>query len=576
MRFRSPSSRRQSTGRSAGRRRVCWLPLVALTALAIAFATGSASPAAAATTIAVTTTGDVTATDGQCSLREAISNANADTDTTGGDCAAGSGADTIDLSGLNGTITLSSNLPSINGDLTLTGPGAGVLTVNAAGNDQVFTIDSGSVAISGLTMTGATITATGPTFTTGTAVLNYGSLTVSDSSITGNRGRFGAGIASYGPELTVERSTISQNTAPNSGGGLLVQGGAATIRDSTIAGNGGVNDFGGGIISFAGTVTVENSTLSGNSGGSWGGGIANNSGTLVVRNSTIAGNTATSGGGIFNYFGIVTLENSTITGNAATVGRAGAGFGGTGATVRSSIIAGNGLGGNCSGPLTDSGYNIEDDTDALCGFSAANHSLSGTDPLLDPAGLAANGGPTKTVALQPGSPAIDAIPSGVNGCGTTITTDQRGVTRPQGSGCDIGAYERVQPGADLSITKAAAPNPVVSGKRLTYTLTVSNTGPQDATGVTVTDVLPDSLHFNSVSPSQGACTRSAATSPKPKAGTISCSLGSIANSAGATITIVVTATTPGTVTNTANLTGNQSDPDQSNNSSTATTTVVGT
>ena len=577
MGFRSLRSRDSSiSGVPAGRPQVWRLAFVALLALAVALGAGSARPASAATTITVNTTSDETITDGQCSLREAINNANANTDTTGGDCAAGSGVDTIGLAGLSGAITLSSNLPSINGDLTLTGPGASVLTVNAAGNDQVFTIDSGSVAISGLTMTGATITATGATFTTGTAVLNYGNLTVSDSSITGNRGRFGAGIASYGPELLVERSTISQNIAPNSGGGVLVQSGAATIRDSTIADNGGGIDFGGGIVSFVGAVTVENSTISGNSGGSWGGGIANNSGTLVVRNSTIAGNSANSGGGAFNYFGTVTFENSTVTGNTAAVGRAGAGFGGTGATVRSSIIAGNGLGGNCAGPLTDSGYNIEDDTDALCGFSAANHSLSGTNPLLDAAGLKDNGGPTKTIALQSGSPAIDAIPSGVNGCGTTITNDQRGVSRPQGSGCDIGAFELVLPRADLSITKSGGPNPVVSGNRLTYTLTVTNNGPQDATGVTVTDALPGSLHFNTTNSSQGTCTRSTATNPKPKDGTITCSVGNLANGAKASITIVVTPTTPGTLTNTAKVKGTETDPDPSNNSATATITVVGT
>jgi hypothetical protein len=69
--------------------------------------------------------------------------------------------------------------------------------------------------------------------------------------------------------------------------------------------------------------------------------------------------------------------------------------------------------------------------------------------MLDPAGLANNSGPTQTIALEPGSVAIDAIPSGAIGCGTTVTTDQRGVTRPQGVGCDIGAFEAEQSPADL-------------------------------------------------------------------------------------------------------------------------------
>jgi uncharacterized repeat protein (TIGR01451 family) len=134
----------------------------------------------------------------------------------------------------------------------------------------------------------------------------------------------------------------------------------------------------------------------------------------------------------------------------------------------------------------------------------------------------------------------------------------------------------VPSGADLSITKSGAPNPVVSGNRLTYTLTVTNNGPQGATGVTVTDALPASLHFNSISSSQGTCMRSTATNPQPKGGTVTCSVGDLANGADASITIVVTATTPGTVTNTAKVSGNETDPDSSNNSSSATTIVVGT
>jgi hypothetical protein len=68
--------------------------------------------------------------------------------------------------------------------------------------------------------------------------------------------------------------------------------------------------------------------------------------------------------------------------------------------------------------------------------------MPSTDPLLDPKGLQNNGGPTQTIKLIKGSPAIDAIPKGTNGCGTEIKTDQRGVKRPQGKGCDIGAFEK--------------------------------------------------------------------------------------------------------------------------------------
>src|SRR5439155_20006238 len=102
---------------------------------------------------------------------------------------------------------------------------------------------------------------------------------------------------------------------------------------------------------------------------------------------------------------------------------------------------------NCEGPLTDDGYNLS--SDSYCKFSAPT-SRNSTDPLLLP--LQDNGGPTDTHTLCidggipdpscPGaSPALDVIPPGSNGCGTTVATDQRGVLRPQGPGCDMGAVE---------------------------------------------------------------------------------------------------------------------------------------
>ena len=117
-------------------------------------------------------------------------------------------------------------------------------------------------------------------------------------------------------------------------------------------------------------------------------------------------------------------------------------------TLKNTIVAnGPSSGGNCSGTITDDGYNLDSGTS--CGFQGTDptkHSLFTTDPLLDTNGLQDNGGPTKTIALQPNSPAIDAIPdtngSTNPGCDEAgVTTDQRGVERPQGPACDIGAYE---------------------------------------------------------------------------------------------------------------------------------------
>jgi uncharacterized repeat protein (TIGR01451 family) len=141
-----------------------------------------------------------------------------------------------------------------------------------------------------------------------------------------------------------------------------------------------------------------------------------------------------------------------------------------------------------------------------------------------------------------------------------------------GSGTVSVALNTTGLGADLSITKSGAPNPVVSGNRVTYTLTISNNGSQPATGVSVTDPLPASVHFNSVSSTQGNCT----TPTKPKGGIVTCNLGDLASGASTNIMIIVTATRPGTLTNTATVRGNEFDPNPLNDSATATTTVIGT
>jgi uncharacterized repeat protein (TIGR01451 family) len=119
--------------------------------------------------------------------------------------------------------------------------------------------------------------------------------------------------------------------------------------------------------------------------------------------------------------------------------------------------------------------------------------------------------------------------------------------------------------ADLRVTKSDSPDPVVVGQTLTYSIGVSNAGPDGATGVTLTDTLPAGTSFQSATPSQGSCGQAA--------GTVTCNLGSLASGASATIEIKVAPQNTGTITNTASATGGQSDPDTANNSATATTTV---
>jgi len=238
-------------------------------------------------------------------------------------------------------------------------------------------------------------------------------------------------------------------------GGAINNGGTTIITNSTFSANRGA-------IHNAGTLTVTNSAFSGNSTSrfliSRGGAINNDSGTATVTNSTFSGNRASGfstgesffpglGGAIFNA-GTLAVTNNTFSGNSAS--RGGAIFnssGGATVTVVNSILANSTSGENCSGAITDGGHNIDDAT--TCGFSGTNcasttgTSFCNTNPLLDPAGLANNGGPTQTIALEALSPAINAGDETVCAAPPVNNLDQRGFVRP-GMGatkCSIGSYE---------------------------------------------------------------------------------------------------------------------------------------
>jgi len=238
--------------------------------------------------------------------------------------------------------------------------------------------------------------------------------------------------------------TIDGRKAPITVSGNNVQrvfsvssGRELTLKNLTVAdGNAGS----GGGISNGGTLKVLGSTFSQNTANN-GGGIYNN-GTLTVTNSTFSGNSAqTLGGGIFNNTGAqLTVTNSTFFSNTHGAPERGGGIsnGGT-ATLKNTIVVGSGFSTDCSEGITDGGYNLDDD-----GSCVSAGTSSTANPKLNPNGLRDNGGPTQTIALLKRSPAINAIPKGANGCGTEITKDQRGVQRPQGSRCDIGAYEKVK------------------------------------------------------------------------------------------------------------------------------------
>ena len=257
----------------------------------------------------------------------------------------------------------------------------------------------------------------------------FGTLTVLDSIITGNRIRGGNGIFGYGggiyncpsSTLTLINTTVSDNSAEI--GGAICNGGALTIINSTFSGN--VARHRGGAIGNHGFLVITNSTFSGNSSGSSGhaGGILN--------------------GGLFQSSGTLVVNNGTLSDNTAGEGRGGAIFNVKGSTVvlRNTIVANN-TGGNCHGTIISRGYNLSSDDTCLLNLEGDRNGL---DPLLGP--LSDNGGLTHTQALLPGSPAIDAgNPMGCRDINRQLLkTDQRGEPRPNredSGGCDIGAFER--------------------------------------------------------------------------------------------------------------------------------------
>lgn len=303
---------------------------------------------------------------------------------------------------------------------------------------------------------------------------------------TGGSGGFGGGILNA-EALSVINSTVGGNAAGSggsgggafgggggrggSGGGIFNLAGAATLTDATVAanragtggggasnfagGSGGAGGVGGGIaVGITSLVTLSNTTVAGNTGG---GGASGGDGPESAGGDGDGGGGG-SGGGMFicgagfvggmPLGGTLSVTNATISANAVGAGGA-AGSGGANngaggsagvgggiavqsggaATEINTLVASNGLQ-NCAGAITDGAHNLSYPDSTCPGISG--------DP--DLGQLQNNGGPTQTMALGPGSAAVDRIPASGANC---PPTDQRGVPRPQPSGglCDIGAYE---------------------------------------------------------------------------------------------------------------------------------------
>jgi hypothetical protein len=195
-------------------------------------------------------------------------------------------------------------------------------------------------------------------------------------------GAAGEDTINFDPSLSGQTITLgSQLPAITDGAGLVIDGGSAKI---TVSGNSAVRVFAVGTPTISGAKLTLNNLTVANGRAILGGGILNeSSNTLIVRNSTLSGNKAdegfASGGGIHNNSpGSLTVLNSTLSGNSVT-GDSGTGGGisnSGSATLKNTIVANSPSGGNCSGTVTNGGYNL--DSDGSCGFGTTNHSLSGT------------------------------------------------------------------------------------------------------------------------------------------------------------------------------------------------------
>jgi parallel beta-helix repeat protein len=372
---------------------------------------------------------------GSGTLRQAILDAN------------GNGtADTISFaSGLTGTITLTSGPLTITDAVDVQGPGAAQLSVSGNNASQVFYVKSpasGSVTISGLTLTGGFSSGHGGAIEDTAILTNF---TLSGLVVSGNHADYAGGIDYNGTvPFTLRSSTVSGNTATHNTGGLYV-GSGATIQNCTIANNTG-QDFGSGMYLYTSDkpITVENTTVTGNHAlnGNGGGVSAHASGTgsIAFIGSTIAGNSAVNpsgtakGGGIFdvNPINPITLHDTIVAGNKAN------------------------LAPDASAVFNSAFSLIQDPSGAVVNDNVPGSTITGQNPQLG--ALADNGGPAQTMALAATSPAVD------KGSAFGLTGDQRGVQRPidlasvpnstaaGADGSDIGAFE-LQPSNGFSLGK---------------------------------------------------------------------------------------------------------------------------
>ena len=438
----------------------------------------------------VTTADDVVdGSDGVVSLREAVNYANstpsADTITFGGSVFTDATPDTI---------LLNSGQLNITESVTISGPGASSLTIDAQGSSRVFYLFNNSkllnVTLSGMTITGGSQTRGG-----GICDIDE-NLTLVDSVVTGNSaGQNGGGLFADGftMSLTVRRTTISNNTAGRDGGGVYVEdtGGLFLFEDSTITGNTAADDGGG--INFYDPdhdIQIIRTTIANNTAGDAGGGIylySMDSGSFTIENSTVTGNHSAVGGGVYFYNPDTpfSIRSCTISDNtASTEGGGLLVYEHSNSTfdITNTILAGN-VANSAADDLTILIGGFSSVTNTLIEAMGANTlngattsgNILGQDPQL---GLLGDyGGYTQTQRLSSSSPAINAGNTG------GASTDQRGVARD--SAPDIGAYEFAPPVLANLETAFLPYAPNDPATPLTSTLTLSDPQSTSLSGATI-------------------------------------------------------------------------------------------
>ena len=324
------------------------------------------------------------------------------------------------------TITLLSGPLNLGKNVTIDASAAPGLILSGNHTDRVFIVNAGVTA----TVKGVTVTNGEATDLAGGILIN-GNLTLDHAVVSNNH----VNTASFNPSTDYWKG----------GGGIYVGGsGTLMMNHSTLRDNSTQLVDGGGLYGFPGsTITITNSTLSGNTAGNTGGAFRS-LGNATITNSTLSGNRSLGwyGGAMFVTDGVVNMIHSTVANNTSPEWAAADVFVGTFTSANATLAFTNSIvssaQSNCFfapwGPglvtLTANHNNLFSDGSCFVGSTDLVTANVGIGPLAD------NGGPTFTHALLPGSPAIDAADNAA-----CSATDQRGITRPQGAQCDIGSYE---------------------------------------------------------------------------------------------------------------------------------------